>query len=160
MAIRQLRVEPDPLLRKRSREITVFDDKLKALRDDMVETMYDADGIGIAAPQVGILKRIVIIMDPELEEPVPITVVNPEILEMDGEQRIPEGCLSVPGRAAYVIRPTYAKFKYQDIDGNPQEMELHGNFARVICHEVDHLNGTLYIDKMDQEINFDEDGEF
>ncbi len=156
MAIRQVRIEGDPIVRKVSREVTVFDEKLKILSEDMIETMYATDGIGIAGPQVGVLKRIVIIADPELEEPEPIVVVNPKILERTGEQRMPEGCLSVPGRAGYVKRPTMVKFQYQDIEGNHLEMVCEGNFARVIDHENDHLDGILYIDKMDEEIFLDE----
>lgn len=148
MAIRTVRTDEDPILRKKSREVTRFDDKLCELVDDMVDTMYQSDGIGIAAPQVGVLKRVVIVMNPEEEEPVPIALVNPVILQEEGEQCKEEGCLSVPGKTGTVNRPYKISLRYQDVEGGNYEAELEGEIVRVVCHEVDHLNGVLFSDKI------------
>lgn len=151
MAIRMIRTDEDPLLRKRSREITVFDDRLAELAGDMIETMNDADGIGIAAPQVGVLKRVVIVMDPSEEDPIPIVLVNPRILESDGSQCKEEGCLSVPNRQGTVERPERIKLEYRDVDGEQCITEIEGDMVRVVCHEVDHLDGILFTDKLVEE---------
>lgn len=148
MAIRTIRTDDDPILRKRSREITVFDDKLADLIQDMIDTMHHADGIGIAAPQVGVLKRVVIVMDPQEEDPVPIPLVNPRILSSEGRQCKEEGCLSVPGRQGTVDRPTRVMLSYFDADGEEYETEIEGDLVRVICHELDHLDGVLFTDKL------------
>lgn len=143
MAYREIRKLGDEVLRKKAREVTVFDDRLKMLIEDMVETMKKANGIGLAAPQVGILKRVVVI---DIGEGL-YTFVNPEIIEMSGEIIDIEGCLSIPGVYGEVARPKKLKVKAQDEKGLSFEIEAEGLFARAICHEVDHLNGVLFIDK-------------
>ena len=120
----------------------------------MKETMNKADGVGLAAPQVGILRRVVVIDVGD----GPIELVNPEIIEAEGEQAGAEGCLSIPGRTGYVVRPNKVKVKAQDRNGKPFEIEGEGLLARALCHEIDHLDGRLYIDVMDHEI-FDNDKE-
>lgn len=148
MAIRTVRTDEDPILRKRSREVTQFDDRLAELVEDMIDTMYASDGIGIAAPQVGILKRAVIVMDPEEEEPIPMVLINPVITEREGEQCKEEGCLSVPGKTGTVNRPYKIVLQYQDVKGEKYETGIEGELVRVVCHEVDHLDGILFSDKM------------
>lgn len=149
MALRQIRVDGDPLLRKKSREITKIDDRIKILLDDMVETMYDANGVGLAAPQVGILRRCVVIDVGQ----GPVKMINPVIVEKDGSDVDIEGCLSIPGFNATVERPERVKAEYTDENGERQEVEAEGLFARAICHELDHLDGVLfkdiYIDEVD-----------
>jgi len=143
MAYREIRKLGDEVLRKKAREVTVFDDRLKMLIEDMVETMKKANGIGLAAPQVGILKRVVVI---DIGEGL-YTFVNPEIIEMSGEIIDIEGCLSIPGVYGEVARPKKLRVKAQNEKGLSFEIEAEGLFARAICHEVDHLNGVLFIDK-------------
>ncbi len=145
MALRTIRKDDDPILRKRSREITKFDERLKALADDMIETMIDADGLGIAAPQVGILKRIIIIDDCNGEGAG--VYVNPEILSAEGEQYEVEGCLSFPGIFGRVKRPAKVKVKYQDLDGKEHHLTAEETCARAFSHEIDHLNGVVFLDK-------------
>jgi peptide deformylase len=146
MAIRNIREIGDKVLTKVSKEITEVDNKLLILIDDMLDTLYDANGVGLAAPQVGILKRLVVI-DVSEEGDSPIILINPEILETGGEQIGDEGCLSVPGKVGTVIRPNYVKVKAYD--KNMKEFILEGTelLARALCHEIDHLNGVLYVDK-------------
>ncbi|WP_132995902.1 peptide deformylase [Sporanaerobacter acetigenes] len=147
MAIRQIRYLEDPILRKKSREITDINDRIKTLLDDMVETMYKSEGVGLAAPQVGILRKAVVI---DVGEGL-LKLVNPEILEVEGENIDFEGCLSIPGSSGKVIRPERVKVKYLDIDGNEKIIEGTGLLARALCHEIDHLDGILFIDKMIEE---------
>ena len=144
MAIRQLRYEGDPLLRKRSREIAEIDQKILDLLDDMVETMYKEEGVGLAAPQVGILKRVVVIDVGD----GPIKLINPEIIASEGEEIDLEGCLSIPGETGEVLRPRKVRVKYLDIQGKEKIIEGTGLLARALCHEIDHLNGVLFIDKI------------
>lgn len=148
MAIRNIRTEGDEILRKKCREITEMTPKIATLIDDMIETMYDANGVGLAAPQVGILKRLVVIDVGE----GPIVLINPVILETSGEQTGGEGCLSVPGKTATVTRPNYAKVRA--LDEEMKEFTLEGTelLARAICHECDHLEGILYIDKAESAV--------
>ena len=146
MAIRNIREVGDKVLTKVSREIKEVDRKLLTLIDDMFETMYDTGGVGLAAPQVGILKRVVVI-DVSVEGDDPIILINPVILETDGEQTGDEGCLSVPGKVGTVTRPNYVKVKaYNE---KMEEIIVEGTElkARALCHEIDHLNGILYIEK-------------
>jgi peptide deformylase len=150
MAIRNIRIENDEILRKKCREITEMTPKLRILIDDMLETMYEASGVGLAAPQVGILRRIVVI--DVGDEHGPIVLVNPVILETSGSQTGGEGCLSIPGKTATVTRPNYAKVKGFDRDMNEIVIEGTGLLARAICHECDHLEGVLYIDKAESEV--------
>lgn len=148
MALRAIRVlgkSGDNSLRKKCREVTKMTPRIKDLIDDMFDTMYDAQGVGLAAPQVGVLRRIVVI---DIGEG-PIVLINPEIIECEGEQREYEGCLSVPGKSAYVIRPERVVFRAYDEDMNQFESEAEGLLARAVCHELDHLDGVMYVDKLD-----------
>ena len=154
MAIRNIRIEGDPILRKVSREVPEITDRIKVLLDDMGETMYSADGVGLAAPQVGILKRIIVV-DPHDEETGLVKLVNPEIVESDGEQIGVEGCLSIPNYNATVKRPEHVKVKYIDEDGNEKVWDAHGFPAVILSHEIDHLNGVLSRDKSIEEINYE-----
>jgi len=143
MALRNIRVNEDPILRKISKVVKNFDERTQILIDDMLDTMYDANGVGLAAPQVGILKRVVVI---DIGDG-PIILINPEIVEANGEVKDVEGCLSVPGKQGNVIRPQYVKVKAEDRDGNSIEIQGEDFLARALCHEIDHLNGILYTDK-------------
>lgn len=153
MAIRSIVFEGDALLRKKSRIVTDFNGRLHALLDDMAETMAAADGVGLAAPQVGILRRAVVI---DVGEGL-IELINPEIIATEGEQDGPEGCLSVPERQGMVIRPLKVRVKAQDRNGNWFELEGEELLARACCHEIDHLDGVLFIDKMYKECTFEEE---
>ncbi|MSS43859.1 peptide deformylase [Anaerosalibacter bizertensis] len=148
MAIRRLRYVNDPILRKKSREVTKIDDRIKTLLNDMVETMYENEGVGLAAPQVGILRKVVVI---DVGEGI-LKLINPEIIEKEGESLDIEGCLSVPNRTGKVLRPERVKVKYLDIDGKEKNIEGTGLLARALCHEIDHLNGVLFIDKVVEEV--------
>lgn len=143
MALRQIRVIGDPILNKKAKEVKEVTPKIKELIVDMIDTMRQEQGVGLAAPQVGILKRVVVI---EVEENSPIVLINPVIIEQDGEQIGYEGCLSVPGKTGIVARPEYVKVKA--MDENMQEFELEGTdlLARAICHECAHLDGELYVE--------------
>ena len=156
MAIRNIRTEGDPILRKISREVPSVTDRIKVLLDDMGETMYSADGVGLAAPQVGILKRIIVV-DPHDEKTGLVKLINPEIIEADGEQIGVEGCLSIPNFNATVKRPEHVKVKYMDEEGNEQIWDAHGFPAVILSHEIDHLNGILFRDKYIDEITYEED---
>lgn len=149
MAIRKIREIGDSVLTKKCKEVTEMTPRLQELIDDMLETMYDAYGVGLAAPQVGILKRIVVI-DTTGEDPH--ILVNPRIVETSGEQTGSEGCLSVPGKAGIVTRPNYVKAVA--LDENMQPIELEGTelLARAICHELEHLEGHLYVEKVEGEL--------
>ena len=152
MALRQIRTLGDPVLEKKCREVKEMTPRLKELVDDMLETMYQAEGVGLAAPQVGVLRRIVVIDVGE----GPIVMVNPQIVEQSGEQCGQEGCLSVPGQAGEVTRPNYVKAQALDVNMQPFEVEGTELLARAICHELDHLDGKLYIDMMDRELTEEE----
>lgn len=143
MAIRNIRISTDEVLRKKCKEVKEITPNLLTLLDDMADTMYEAEGVGLAAPQVGILKRAVVI---DIGEGL-VELINPEILETSGSQTDDEGCLSVPGKSAPVERPYYVKVKAIDRDGNPFIIEGEELMARALCHEIDHLDGILYIDK-------------
>jgi peptide deformylase len=134
---------PEPILREKAKEVKRFNERLAKLLDDMAETMYDAHGVGLAAPQVGIGKRVIVV---DVGEGL-IEMVNPEIVEKSGEQIEPaEGCLSIPGMLGYVKRANEIRVKGQDRHGNPVEMEAEDYLARAFQHEIDHLNGVLFID--------------
>jgi peptide deformylase len=144
MALRVIRTDDDPVLRKQSRVVEKFDDKLKVLVDDMIDTMYHADGVGLAAPQIGILKRVVVI---DVYDDMGVRIlINPEIIDSKGEQFEVEGCLSLPGVSGRVKRPEWVKVKYQDLQGNWKETEGDELLGRAFCHEIDHLNGVLFTD--------------
>ena len=145
MALRTIRVEGDPVLAKICREVTEMTPKIQTLIDDMLETMYEANGVGLAAPQVGILKRIVVIDVGE----GPIIMINPKIIETSGEQTGDEGCLSIPGKAGQVTRPDYVKARFLGEDMEEYEIEGEELLARCICHELDHLDGHLYVEKVE-----------
>lgn len=147
MAIRIIVKDPDPVLRERAIEVTKFNSNLHKLLDDMALTMYDAEGVGLAAPQVGISKRVIVV-DVGDENGL-IEMVNPEIVERSGEQLGPEGCLSIPNLNGEVRRSQRIKLKGQDRNGNPFEMEATDYLARAFQHEVDHLNGVLFTDIAD-----------
>ena len=149
MAIRKIvELGQDDILRKRARKVDKFDKRLWTLMDDMADTMYEADGAGLAAPQVGILKRVVVI---DVGEGL-IELVNPEILEAEGSQMCVEGCLSVPGRRGKVERPEKVRVHAQDRKGNHIELEGEEFLANAICHELDHLDGIMYTDKMIEDV--------
>ncbi|PYG87379.1 peptide deformylase [Ruminiclostridium sufflavum DSM 19573] len=143
MAYRQIRIDGDEVLRKKSRQVEKIDEKILTLIEDMADTMYKADGVGLAAPQIGILKRVVTI---DVGEGL-IGMINPVILEQRGEQDGPEGCLSLPGTTGDVKRPMYVKAKYTNPAGETVIVEAEELFARCICHELDHLDGVLYKDR-------------
>ena len=149
MAIRNIVKIGDDVLRKKCRPVEVFDAKLHALLDDMADTMHAAEGVGLAAPQVGILRRVFII---ETDETGLVECINPEILETVGKQTGEEGCLSVPGRSGIVERPAVVKFQAFNRNGEPFQMVVKKLAARAICHENDHLDGGLYVDKMTEEV--------
>ena len=149
MALRKIRTEGDPVLRKVSRPVTEMNQKIRTLIFDMLDTMYESMGVGLAAPQVGILKRLVTIDVGD----GPIVLINPEILETSGEQTGDEGCLSVPGMAGQVTRPNYVKVKA--LDENMEEVIYEGTelLARAFCHEIDHLDGKMYTDLVEGELH-------
>lgn len=156
MALRNIRTEGDPILRKKCREITEINDRIRELADDMLDTMYEANGVGLAAPQVGVLKRMVII---DIGEG-PVVMINPVILESSGSQTGQEGCLSIPGKAGIVTRPNYIKAKAYNLEMEEFIIEGEELMARAICHEVGHLDGDLYIDHVEgdmMEVEYDED---
>ncbi len=146
MAIRNIREIGDPVLNKVAKEIKEVDRKLLTLIDDMLDTMYDANGVGLAAPQVGILKRLVVI-DVSEEGDTPIILINPVIIETEGEQIGDEGCLSVPGKVGTVSRPNYVKVKAMNEKMEEYTIEGTGLLAKAFCHEIDHLDGKLYVDQ-------------
>ncbi|MDO4301760.1 MAG: peptide deformylase [Clostridia bacterium] len=148
MAIRIIREEGEDVLRKKCKPITEITPKIVELAEDMLDTMYQANGCGLAAPQVGMLKRLVVIDVGE----GPVILINPEIIETRGEQTGNEGCLSIPGKTAAVTRPNYVKAKAVDITGQNIIVEGEELMARALCHEIDHLDGILYIDKMEGEL--------
>lgn len=153
MATRTIREMGDPTLNKVCKEVKEITPRILELIDDMLETMYEANGVGLAAPQVGVLKRIVVIdCNIESEEPDPIIMINPRILETSGEQIGPEGCLSVPGKSGTVTRPAYVKAMAYNEEMKPFEVEGTGLLARAICHELDHLDGHLYVEKVEGEL--------
>ncbi|GFI19210.1 peptide deformylase [Lachnospiraceae bacterium] len=149
MAIRNIREIGDPVLNKSCKVVKEVTDRTRELIEDMFDTMYEAQGVGLAAPQVGILKRIVTI---DVTGEDPILLVNPTILETSGEQTGNEGCLSVPGKTGVVTRPNYVKVRAYDRNLAPFELEGTELLARAICHEVEHLDGHLYVEKVEGEL--------
>ena len=149
MATRTIRTIGDDVLTKVCKEVKEVTPKTKELIDDMLETMYEAMGVGLAAPQVGILKRIVVI---DIGEG-PVVMINPRIVESSGEQTGEEGCLSVPGKSGIVTRPNYVKAVALDEDMKEYEIEGEGLKARAICHELEHLDGHLYVEKVEGELH-------
>ncbi len=149
MAIRTIREIGDPVLNKVSKEVKEITPRVKELIGDMFETMYEANGVGLAAPQVGILKRIVVI-DTTGEDP--LLLINPKLIEADGEQKGNEGCLSVPGKVGIVTRPNHVKVSAQNENFETVEIEGDELLARAICHELEHLDGHLYVEKVEGEL--------
>lgn len=158
MGLRKILTDKDPALHKVCKPVESFDKKLHKLLDDMRDTLIDSNGVGLAAPQVGILRRVVLV---DTGEEI-LELINPEMLETDGEQVGPEGCLSVPGKYGLVKRPYYAKVRAQDRFGDWYEAEGEELIARCFCHELDHLDGIIYTEVMDrylteEELEYDED---
>lgn len=149
MAIRNIRVDDDPILRKKSREVTEFNQRLFDLLDDMKETLYNSGGVGLAAPQVGVLRRVVVV-DVSEDKSDYIELINPEITSAEGSQTGNEGCLSLPGLCGVVTRPMTVKIKAQNREGKWCLYKAEGLKARCFCHETDHLDGVLYKDKLDE----------
>ena len=145
MALRKIRTSTDDVLRKKSKEVTEINEKILNLLDDMADTMYESNGVGLAAPQIGILRRVVII---DIGEGL-IELINPVIIETDGEQCGDEGCLSVPGKLGTVTRPNYCKVEALNRFGEKITVDGTELMARALCHEIDHLDGVLYIDKIE-----------
>ena len=157
MGLRKILTDKDPALHKVCKPVTAFDAKLHKLLDDMRETLIDSQGVGLAAPQIGILRRVVLV---DTGEEI-LELINPTMVETSGEQEGPEGCLSVPGKYGLVKRPNYAKVRAQDRDGNWYEAEGEELIARCFCHELDHLDGIIYTQVMErylteEELEFDE----
>lgn len=146
MAIRNIRIYGDSCLTKECKPVTEMNHKLQVLIEDMLDTMYEANGVGLAAPQVGILKQIVVI-DISEDGDCPIVLINPEIIESDGSQTGEEGCLSVPGKSGVVTRPNYVKVKALNEDMEEVIYEGTELLARAFCHEIDHLHGVVYVSK-------------
>lgn len=146
MAIRNIREYGDEVLTKKCKEVTEMTPRTRELIEDMLETMYEANGVGLAAPQVGILKRVVVI---DVTGEDPYIMINPRIVESSGEQTGSEGCLSLPGKSGVVTRPNYVKAVALDVNMKPYEVEGTELLARAICHELDHLDGHLYVEKVD-----------
>ncbi len=160
MGLRKILTDQESALHKVCKRVTSFDNKLFKLLDDMAETLIDSGGVGLAAPQVGILRRVVLVDIGEEESEI-LELINPEMVETDGEQYGPEGCLSVPGKYGLVKRPMFAKVRAQDRNGEWFEAEGEELIARCFCHELDHLDGIVYTEKMDrfltdEELNIEE----
>ncbi len=152
MGLRKILTDKEPALHKVCKPVTAFDKKLHTLLDDMKETLIDSGGVGLAAPQVGILRRVVLV---DVGDEI-IELINPEMLETDGEQVGAEGCLSVPGKYGLVKRPYWAKVRAQDRDGNWYEAEGEELIARCFCHELDHLDGIVYTEVMERYLTEEE----
>ena len=149
MALRTIRQMGDEVLTKKCREIKEVTPRIKELIEDMLETMYEANGVGLAAPQVGILKRLVVLDGGE----GPIVLINPVLVETDGSQTGEEGCLSLPGKSGVVTRPNYVKVRAYDEDMQQYEIEGTELLARAFCHEIDHLDGHMYVEKVEGELH-------
>ncbi|MGL5435055.1 MAG: peptide deformylase [Lachnospiraceae bacterium] len=149
MAIRQIRTIGDDILRKECKPVKEMMPRIQELIEDMFETMYEANGVGLAAPQVGILKQIVTI---DVDDGNQYVLINPEIVETEGSQTGPEGCLSVPGKSGTVTRPNYVKVRALDENMEPFELEGEELLARAICHECGHLHGELFVDKVEGDL--------
>ena len=146
MAIRNLRYEGDEILKKKSRDVEIIDEKLQTLIDDMIETMHKYNGVGLAAVQIGILKRVIVI--DLYDEKGPIKLVNPVIIKEKGEQEVEEGCLSFPNKYAKMIRPKEVTVEALDENGKKIKINAKDLLAQALCHEIDHLNGITFVEKM------------
>ena len=159
MALRNILTQEVPALHKKSREVTAFNQRLHQLLDDMAETLMHADGVGLAAPQVGVLRRVALVLEtnvPENENPVLIELINPVVIEETGEQHEAEGCLSVPGEYGIVMRPATVKVRAQDRFGQIFEVSGEGLTARCFCHEIDHLDGIVFTSKCERMLTDEE----
>ena len=149
MSVRQIEIYGSPILRQKAKPVAEFGPELKQIIQDMLDTVVVEDGAGLAAPQVGESQRVIVIyLRPEDRDPLMIPMVNPEILENGGESEFEEGCLSVPDIRENVTRPEWIRLRYQDVSGQSQEMRADGIMARVVQHEVDHLDGVLFVDRI------------
>lgn len=149
MAIREIRLDGDEILRKKSREVEVIDDRIKELVKDMDETMHEANGVGLSAVQVGILKRVIVI-DVLYDGTPSLVIINPTLVKQKGEQEVQEGCLSFPNQFAKVIRPKEVTVKGLDINGKPITVKGKDLLAQALCHEINHLDGILFVDLMEE----------
>ena len=159
MAIRNVLTDDHPTLRKKCRPYTEFNQRLHELLDDMCDTMLEQNGVGLAAPQVGVARRCCVVLETNVDEGEDdyiLELVNPEIISVDGEQEGPEGCLSFPGRFGIVRRPDHVVVRAQDRDGNFFEVEGFGLTARAFCHEIDHLDGVVYMDRAERMLTEEE----
>lgn len=159
MALRNILTKEEPTLYKKCRPVTAFNERLHQLLDDMADTLKEANGVGLAAPQVGVLRRAVLVLEtnvPEGEQEYIIELINPEILESSGSQNGAEGCLSVPGEYGLVERPMYVKVRAQDRNGNWFEVEGTGLTARCFCHELDHLDGVVFTSRCERMLTEEE----
>ena len=159
MALRNILTKEEPLLYKTCRPVTVFNERLHQLLDDMADTLRQANGVGLAAPQVGVLRRVVLVIEtnvPEDKEEYIIELINPEIIESSGIQNGAEGCLSVPGEYGLVERPMYVKVRAQDRNGEWFEVEGTGLTARCFCHELDHLDGIVFTSRCERMLTEEE----
>jgi peptide deformylase len=145
--VREILIWPDPILKQKAKPVAKVDDSIRALVKDMFETMYAADGVGLAAPQVGILQRVIVLdTTPRQPESKPVAMINPEIISMEGETTYTEGCLSIPGEAEDVDRAAIVTVKFLDVEGQEQTLRCDGLLAIAVQHETDHLNGTVFVD--------------
>lgn len=152
MALREIRQMGDSVLTKECKPIKEMSSRLKTLIMDMIDTMYEAEGVGLAAPQVGILKRVVVVDIGDEDPKAPYILINPELLEADGEQTDYEGCLSLPGKFGKVTRPDHVKVRCQNLDMETVEYEAQGFLARAFCHEIDHLGGHMFVEKVEGDL--------
>lgn len=157
MALRTILTVGDETLKKKCRPITVFNDHLHTLLDDMIETLLESGGVGLAAPQIGILRRVVVLLDVNKDPEEVIELINPEVIEMNELEQTIEGCLSVPGKYGYVMRPTWAKIRAQDRNGNWFEREGEGIVAQCFCHETEHLDGHLFTEKVTEYVEVEQE---
>lgn len=148
MALRTILTVGDEMLKKKCRPVTEFNDHLATLLDDMTQTLLESGGVGLAAPQIGVLRRVVVLLDINQEPEEVIELINPEVVDMNEPEQVIEGCLSVPGTYGYVMRPTWAKIRAQDRHGNWFEREGEGIVAQCFCHETEHLDGHLFTEKV------------
>lgn len=153
MALRTILTLGDDALTRKCRPVTKFDDRLRQLVEDLKETLLASSGVGLAAPQVGVLRRVAVVLDITKKPEEVIVLINPEVLETRGSERVPEGCLSAPNVWGYVTRPTWARIRAQDVDGNWFEREAETTVAQCFCHESEHLDGHMFTEKIEEFID-------
>ena len=157
MALRTILTVGDEMLKKKCRPVTEFNEHLATLLDDMTQTLLESGGVGLAAPQIGVLRRVVVLLDINQEPEEVIELINPEVIDMNEPEQVVEGCLSVPGTYGYVMRPTWAKIRAQDRHGNWFEREGEGIVAQCFCHETEHLDGHLFTEKVLEYVEVEEE---